>query len=342
MRLLRYNNNGDFSLTEYFESDIPKYAILSHKWGAEEVTFKDLIDGTSKSKAGYSKIRFCGEQAERNGLQYFWVDTCCIDKSNSTELQEAINSMFRWYQDAIKCYVYLPDVSRPRADSANASNKAWESTFRKSEWFTRGWTLQELLAPASVDFFSKEGELLGNKDSLERHICEKTGVPVKALRGSPLSDFGVTERMSWAANRLTTRDEDKVYSLFGIFGVFLPIIYGEGQENALRRLQEEIDKKVKGVKGIPFVPDLKFASRGNVRQEKMQRCVTSFGNSSTYRGRPGIKCYRCDNHHLLPHCRATLETVSKAREQRMKSNRCVNCGSGKHWVKECEWEDLRE
>lgn len=211
MRLLQYNRDGDFSLTEFFGSDIPKYAILSHRWGAEEITFKDLIDGTSKSKAGYSKIRFCGEQAKRDGLQYFWVDTCCIDKSNSTELQEAITSMFRWYRDAIKCYVYLSDVSRPHTDSTNASNNAWESTFRKNEWFTRGWTLQELLAPASVDFFSKEGELLGNKISLERHICEKTGIPAKALRGSALSDFDVTERMSWAAKRLTTKDEDKVY-----------------------------------------------------------------------------------------------------------------------------------
>ena len=136
MRLLQYNSDGDFSLTEFFESDIPKYAILSHRWGAEEITFKDLIDGTSKSKAGYNKLRFCGEQAKRNGLQYFWVDTCCIDKSNSTELQEAIISMFRWYRNAIKCYVYLPDVSRPRTDPAIASIKAWESTFRKSEWFT--------------------------------------------------------------------------------------------------------------------------------------------------------------------------------------------------------------
>jgi hypothetical protein len=167
MRLLQYNNDGDFSLTEFFESDIPQYAILSHRWGAEEVTFKDLADGTSKSKAGYGKILFCGEQARRDGLQYFWVDTCCIDKSNSTELAEAINSMFRWYRDATRCYVYLPDVSRPRSDSADSSNEAWELTFRKSEWFTRGWTLQELIAPASVDFFSKEGELLGNKASLE-------------------------------------------------------------------------------------------------------------------------------------------------------------------------------
>ena len=133
MRLLQYNNDGDFSLTEFFEGDIPKkYAILSHRWGAEEVTFKDLIDGTSKGKAGYGKIQFCGEQARRDGLQYFWVDTCCIDKSNAVELQEAINSMFHWYQDATKYYVYLPDVSRPRTDSAEGFNEAWESTFWKS------------------------------------------------------------------------------------------------------------------------------------------------------------------------------------------------------------------
>jgi hypothetical protein len=244
MRLLHYNNNGDFSLTEFFESDVPKYAILSHRWGAEEVTFKNLVDGTGKSKAGYSKIQLCGEQAKRNGLQYFWVDTCCIDKSNAVELQEAINSMFRWYRHAIKCYVYLPDVSR--RNSADGSNEPWESTFRKSEWFTRGWTLQELIAPASVDFFSKEGELLGNKVSLERHICEITGIPANALRGSPLSDFSVTERMLWAASRETYRQEDKAYSLLGIFDVNMPLIYSEGKDKALQRLREEIDKASKG------------------------------------------------------------------------------------------------
>jgi hypothetical protein len=246
MRLLQCDNNGDLSLTEFFESAIPKYAILSHRWGSEEATFKDLADGTSKNKAGYGKIQFCGEQARRDKLYYFWVDTCCIDKSNSTELAEAINSMFRWYRDANKCYVYLPDVSRPRTDSADGSNEAWESPFRKSEWFTRGWTLQELVAPASVDFFSKEGELLGNKASLERHICERTGIPVNALRGSSLPDFSVAERMSWAASRETYRQEDKAYSLLGIFDVNMPLIYSEGKDKAMNRLREEIDKASKG------------------------------------------------------------------------------------------------
>jgi hypothetical protein len=246
MRLLAYNNEGEFSLADFFD-DVPEYAILSHRWGAEEVTFKDLMDGTGKSKAGYGKIQFCGEQARRDGLQYFWVDTCCIDKSNNTELAEAINCMFRWYQGATKCYVYLSDVSRPPFDIDDKSNELpWEATFRKSRWFTRGWTLQELIAPASVEFFSKEGELLGNKASLERHICEITGIPVKALRRGSLSDFSVTERMSWSEKRETTRREDIAYSLLGIFDINMPLIYGEGREKALKRLREEIDKASKG------------------------------------------------------------------------------------------------
>ncbi|PMD55345.1 beta transducin-like protein HET-D2Y [Hyaloscypha bicolor E] len=241
MRLLHYNTDSGFNLTEFFEGDIPRnYAILSHRWGKEEVTLADLKNGNYKKMAGYNKIQFCGEQARRDGLQYFWVDTCCIDKSNAVELQEAINSMFRWYRDATKCYVYLPDVSWPQTDSADGSNGAWKWTFRKSEWFRRGWTLQELIAPASVDFFSKEGELLGNKVSLHQNICEITGIPASALQGAPMPNFSVDERMSWAANRETHRQEDMAYSLLGLFGIHLPLIYGEGKEHAFRRLRKEI------------------------------------------------------------------------------------------------------
>jgi hypothetical protein len=247
MRLLKYNDDSDLRLTEFFESDIPKYAILSHRWGAEEITLADLTNGNGKKMAGYGKIQFCGEQAKRDGLQYFWVDTCCIDKSNSTELAEAINSMFRWYQKATKCYVYLSDVSTRKRKARDSSTECpWGSAFRASKWFTRGWTLQELIAPASVEFFSKEGELLGNKQSLERQICEITGIPIKALRGGTLPDFSVTERMSWAASRETYRQEDKAYSLLGIFDVNMPLIYSEGKEKALQRLREEIDKASKG------------------------------------------------------------------------------------------------
>src|SRR5271155_2034114 len=112
MRLLEYHGN-EFSLTKDLLDNIPAYAILSHTWGddGQEFTFEDLAKGAGKSKPGYRKIRFCGEQAARDGLRYFWVDTCCIDKSDAAELQSAINSMFQWYKNAARCYVYLPDVS---------------------------------------------------------------------------------------------------------------------------------------------------------------------------------------------------------------------------------------
>ena len=246
MRLLQYDDDGGVSLAE-FSQNVPEYAILSHRWEAEEVTFKDLTDGTSKSKAGYGKIQFCRERSRYDGLQYFWVDTCCIDKSNSTELAEAINSMFRWYQKATKCYVYLSDVSiRKRKIGDNSTECTWESAFRASKWFTRGWTLQELLAPTSVEFFSRERERLGDKGSLKRHIQEITGITISALEGAPLSQFGIDERLSWAANRQTTREEDRAYSLLGIFGIHLPLIYGEGREHAFKRLMKEIHNPLIG------------------------------------------------------------------------------------------------
>lgn len=167
MRLLHFNNDGESSLTQFFD-DIPPYAILSHTWGLEEVTFKDMMEGDGKRKAGFDKIRFCGEQARRDGLQYFWVDTCCIDKSNGTELQGSINSMFRWYRDSAKCYVFLADVPTVNVDTTGQGHQLpWESAFRRSRWFERGWTLQELIVPKSVEFFSKDYELLGDKKSLE-------------------------------------------------------------------------------------------------------------------------------------------------------------------------------
>jgi hypothetical protein len=210
------------------------------------------MDGTGKSKTGYNKIRFCGEQARRDGLQYFWVDTCCIDKSNSAELSEAINSMFYWYRDAAQCYVYLSDVSTSPPHTGNKSSQLpWELEYRESRWFTRGWTLQELIAPAVVEFFSKDREKLGSKESLERLIADITGIPVKAFQGIHLADFSITERMSWVERRETTRGEDKAYSMLGIFDVHMPLIYGERGDKALKRLREEIDKASKGKSLFP-------------------------------------------------------------------------------------------
>ena len=178
MRLLCYNGNRDFSLAEFFKSTIPEYAILLHIQEGEKVTFEDLQNGTGIKKAGYKKIQFCAELAKRDGLQYFWVDTCYIDKLNSTELAEAINSMFRWYCISTKRYVYLLDVPRT---AVNTNELAWESAFRKSRQFTRGWTLQELLALILVEFFCWESKQIGSKSSLEQQIHEIIGIPKSAL-----------------------------------------------------------------------------------------------------------------------------------------------------------------
>jgi hypothetical protein len=189
MRLLQLKDNGEFSLTNDIVINKPPYAILSHTWGRddEEVNFKDFMEDSGKMKAGYKKLQFCGEQAARDGLQYCCVDTCCIDKANSTELQEAINSMFRWYRDADKCYVYLSDVSTSSHDQVDPSLQSWQAAFRESRWFTRGWTLQELIAPRSVEFFGSNGKRIGDKESLERQLYEITGIAVLALQGTPPS-----------------------------------------------------------------------------------------------------------------------------------------------------------
>lgn len=239
MRLLRMNQDGSLILTDFPEHNVPNYAILSHAWrGGHEATFQDVINSTTDGHSSFDKLYFCGKQAKLDRLQYFWVDTCCIDKTSSAELSEAINSMFEWYRRSSKCYVLLSDVS-VHPEAGNLESR--DSQLRKSRWFTRGWTLQELLAPATVEFFSREGNLLGSKKSLEKLLCDITGIPVAALRGTHLAFFSIQDKMSWVANRQTTREEDIVYSLLGIFDVHIPAIYGEGEEHARRRLQSEIE-----------------------------------------------------------------------------------------------------
>jgi hypothetical protein len=248
MRLLKCLPDGGVGLTSFDDDSTPPYAILSHTWTeGQEVTYNELLAGTGAEKDGYTKIRFCGERAAKDGLEYFWVDTCCIDKSGSDELSTAINSMFRWYERSTKCYVYLSDVSVPdEVIDAQAFRISWEQSFRRSRWFTRGWTLQELLAPPSVEFFSRNSRCLGTRVSLEQEIQDITGIPARALRDPKLCDFSVDERMKWAAKRTTTVKEDKVYCLLGLFGVFLPLIYGEGEEYATLRLKDEIQKRHQG------------------------------------------------------------------------------------------------
>lgn len=226
---------------EFIGDDVPPYAILSHTWArdsSQEVTFQDMKDGLGQNKPGYSKNKKCGEIAAEHEIEYFWVGTCCIDKSSSAELTEAINSMYRWYHNAEVCYAYLSDVHM-KDTSAEAIDLA---IFGASLWFKRGWTLQELLAPSTVMFFSNEWHWIGSKSSLSAAFKDITSISASALGGAELESFSIAQRMSWAADRRTTRVEDIAYCLLGIFDVNMPLLYG-GREKAFLRLQEEIIKK---------------------------------------------------------------------------------------------------
>jgi UDP-2,3-diacylglucosamine pyrophosphatase LpxH len=248
-------------LTDFSGKEIPDYAILSHRWGDEEVLFEDVRNNSYKAKEkGYQKIKFCAKQAKQDKLQYFWIDTCCIDKWNLDELSKSINSMFRWYKEATKCYVFLPDVFVPAAAEI-AQQSTWEASFRASAWFTRGWTLQELIAPDSAEFFSSEGRRLGDKQSLKQLLHDITRLPVRALRQFSSNDFTISERMEWAENRETTEPEDQVYCLLGILNIFMPTSYGEGIEKARTRLQIELDAASGAPSILPFSQNNRFVGR---------------------------------------------------------------------------------
>jgi hypothetical protein len=257
MRLLRIEDDEGFSLVEHFGNSIPPYAILSHTWGEdhEEVTFRDLMGATGKSKAGYRKLIFGRKQAAIDNLRHFWIDTCCIDKSSSAELSEAINSMYAWYRGSTVCYAYLWDVvdkmSHGTEDSdqdfrqdlnpisfrsaTNARENVYNlGNWTKSRWFSRGWTLQELIAPKVVEFYSREWGLIGTKIAQSECISRRTAIPERILHGDILHSCSVAQRMSWASQRDTKREEDKAYCLLGIFGMNMPLIYGEGKQSFLR------------------------------------------------------------------------------------------------------------
>lgn len=236
MRLL---DATSFQLRSFEENAIPPYAILSHTWGDDEVSFRDIGRRDAASKAGYKKIEYVCADARRIGLEYVWVDTCCIDKTSSAELSEAINSMFRWYRMASYCYAYLVDVpDAPEISTAYSEHPSPD--FAGSRWFSRGWTLQELLAPEIVRFYSSGGRFLGSKLDLKKEISRITSIGEGYLTGaSSLWQASIAKRMSWASSRQTTRTEDLAYCLLGIFDISMPLLYGEGNK-AFIRLQEEI------------------------------------------------------------------------------------------------------
>ncbi|KAL7958040.1 heterokaryon incompatibility domain-containing protein [Trichoderma compactum] len=230
---------SEWQMTDFISDDaIPRYAILSHTWGPGEVTYHDWRNSDVsevKVKAGFAKIMACREQAVRDGLEWVWVDTCCIDKSSSAELTEAINSMFRWYTKADVCYVLLSDVD------ATSDQAVLEERMAKSRWFTRGWTLQELLAPPAekLIFYSSEWTRLGSKTDFVDIVSSITRINKQYLLGQELRHASVAQKMSWAALRQTSRLEDVAYCLLGLFDINMPMIYGEGHR-AFIRLQEAI------------------------------------------------------------------------------------------------------
>jgi Heterokaryon incompatibility protein (HET) len=239
--------NTDTLQLEYFISSVAQYVILSHTWGPEEISFQEFNIGTSRDSDGYRKIVQATRVAKEMGYKYIWIDTCCIDKTSSSELSEAINSMFEWYMRSTVCIALLSDVS---VKDQQHPHYPTVSTLGRSRWFTRGWTLQELIAPRDVIFYSKEWEVIGDRFELAGLIAEVTRIDKHILIAKcdeanqwapPLDKYSIAQRMSWAAGRQTTRNEDQAYCLMGIFHVNMPLLYGE-RHNAFQRLQEEILK----------------------------------------------------------------------------------------------------
>ncbi|KAF5337657.1 hypothetical protein D9758_012997 [Tetrapyrgos nigripes] len=247
MRLL---NTSTYVLQEFNGPSIPIYAILSHTWDDEEVLFSDLRHSWSRDaatrKKGWQKILGTCKRARDDDLKWVWIDTCCINKESSAELSEAINSMFRYYRGAFVCYAYLADYSVRRDGYPDMGQgqgvRAGNAAFRRCRWFTRGWTLQELLAPANLVFFDAEWKDMGTKIGLKEAVSRVTRIPLDVLLHGDLRNISIAAKMSWAAERETTREEDRAYSLMGIFGVNIPPLYGEGGPRAFVRLQEEIIK----------------------------------------------------------------------------------------------------
>jgi hypothetical protein len=251
---MRLINAHTLKIQEFFGKR-PPYAILSHTWGNHEVSFQDFLSSPALRQAdtsfttgdgrgaGYAKIRATCAQARKQGLDYVWIDTCCIDKTSSAELGEAINSMFLWYRDAAICFAFLEDVdvghTTPASSLSGVPGAFGAMGLGHSRWFTRGWTLQELIAPRNLEFYNKHWTKIGEKSSLAEPLHNITGVDEFVLKGGPLEQVSVGRRMSWASDRQTTREEDLAYSLLGIFNVNMPLIYGEGRR-AFQRLQEQI------------------------------------------------------------------------------------------------------
>lgn len=240
---MRLINTKTLRLEEFLKAaKTPPYAILSHTWGDGEVSLQSFQNESFRSsRKGFRKIESACQEARRQRIEYLWADTCCIDKTSSADLSEAINSMFNWYKRSEVCYAFCEDVEQSSIQfpDIRGTGNASEKNFAGSRWFTRGWTLQELIAPKEVMFYNKDWIKIGEKSTSSELIRKITGIDTFILEGGPLPEVSVGRRMSWAADRQTTREEDIAYSLMGLFDINMPLLYGEGQK-AFIRLQEEI------------------------------------------------------------------------------------------------------
>ncbi|KAK7437912.1 hypothetical protein VKT23_018347 [Stygiomarasmius scandens] len=235
-RPLRLINTNTHRLVDFPEhrDKYPPYAILSHRWLGNEVTYQEYLQprDETRKKSGYRKILQACNQARLDGFEYIWIDTCCIDQKNKEEVAQNVKSMYAYYGNSDVCYAYLVDVTR----AARISNR--RHLWKQSGWFKRGWTLQELVAPREVVFFDSYWIRIGDKESLKDEIHDLTGIPSSVLEGSkPLVEIDIRERMSWCAGRRTTKPADVAYSLLGILGVQLEPDYNEDVASAFRRLQ---------------------------------------------------------------------------------------------------------
>jgi hypothetical protein len=272
MRLLKTKS---YELVEANEipTPFPHYAILSHTWISpkDEITYQDIkkrkedIENDIFKQKGWSKLKKYCDRTAKDGWEWAWMDTCCIDKTNPADTQEAINAMFRWYQNAGVCYAYLEDmdvlkvvrdVDLPEdmdldeivgsgnvADRKSFLHEALYTFFVNAKWFTRGWTLQELLAPHYLIFVDRAWRRIGTRESWALEIEEASKIETRHLTAFRPTDFNscsIAMRLSWASRRETTLEEDETYSLLGLFGISMPLIYGEGRWRAFNRLQREL------------------------------------------------------------------------------------------------------
>ncbi|KAK0647076.1 heterokaryon incompatibility protein-domain-containing protein [Cercophora newfieldiana] len=273
-----------------FHGDVPPYAILSHRWRENEVTFQDLQAGDASQLEAYDKIARTCSIAAAAGLQYTWIDTCCINKTDSVELSEAINSMYRWYEESTVCYAYLGDITWDDSFSVARDIDTSDNlkfgyhlnlavSFCGAEWFTRGWTLQELIAPSVVIFLDQGWIEIGTKLSMCDMVSSITGIPKAILSGADVDSASIAQRMSWVSRWRTTKVEDTAYCLMGLFGVNMPLLYGEGG-NAFFRLQEEILKVSTDYSIFCHSFDLLFGGTENGRSKFLAASPVDFEHSA--------------------------------------------------------------